>query len=861
MKNTNKKSKISIIFLLTILTISIISITIPSISSQQVDHTKATFAFINATPNPIGINQETLLHVGITDFLRDVDHGWEGLTVTVRKPDGQTETLGPFKTDSTGGTGTIFIPTMVGSYYLKTNFPEQTYFWTPNNRVPFDGLILYQASESEELELVVNQDPRSEYPSIPQPKEYWTRPIDAQFREWAGVAGNWLEGAGRGGVPAVGNSEAPDTPHILWATPIDDGGLVGQIIGDHAIEDGDAYSGKFTDSVVVNGIFCYNEYGTGFTGDTAEHRVSAINLRTGEKLWSQVLGNNERISFGQLLYWNTFNYHGVFPYIWTTPGGGVYKAYDPLTARLEYTMENVPGGTRTFGSDGEILIYDVDTRNGYMTLWNSSNIPALYGAQVHPSDPNYGSGGRDFLWGSWYAWGKTVDATGPVTVSPDQPLGLAGYSWNVSIPSGLSGSSVIIAENKVIGTEVTRTEVSSWGLSLEPGKEGTLLFQNTWQAPAIWEQGTLDVSRAQPGTTAAFEAEAFLESDVFVVWAKELRKYYGFSASTGNFLWETDPLHYLDIYVGTNRATAYGNFYSCGYAGILTCWDAKTGQLKWEYDADDPNNEILWGNNWPLRIQFITDGKIYVGMEEHSSVDPKPRGAPYFALDAETGDVVWRIDGGFRQNHWGGNSIIGDSVIVAMDAYTQLIFAVGKGPSSTTVTAPDEGIPKGTSVTIKGKVTDESPGTKDPEIALRFSNGVPVMADEIMSDWMLYVYKQFPMPTNAQGVPVKIEIIDPNGEYAWIGTPTTDMDGNFAFSWIPTNEGQYQVIATFDGSGAYYGSHAITYLTIDPAIAPTGPITPEEPTTPLITTEIAIVVVVAIAAIVIVAFFALRRRK
>jgi hypothetical protein len=162
-------------------------------------------------------------------------------------------------------------------------------------------------------------------------------------------------------------------------------------------------------------------------------------------------------------------------------------------------------------------------------------------------------------------------------------------------------------------------------------------------------------------------------------------------------------------------------------------------------------------------------------MKEHSSVDLKPRGAPYFALDAETGDLVWRVNGGFRQNHWGGNSIIGDSVIVGMDSYTQLIFAIGKGPSVATITAPDQGIPKGTSVTIKGRITDESPGTKDSEIALRFSNGVPVMADEIMSDWMLYVYKQFPMPTNTIVVPVKIEIVDPDYQYAWIGTATTAM--------------------------------------------------------------------------------------
>ena len=69
---------------------------------------------------------------------------------------------------------------------------------------------------------------------------------------------------------------------------------------------------------------------------------------------------------------------------------------------------------------------------------------------------------------------------------------------------------------------------------------------------------------------------------------------------------------------------------------MVYCYDVTTGQLKWDYAAYDANNEMLWGNNWPLRVQFSTDGKIYIGMEEHSSVDPKPRGAPYFCLDTET---------------------------------------------------------------------------------------------------------------------------------------------------------------------------------------------------------------------------------
>ena len=63
------------------------------------------YPFIGAIPNPIGVNQEVLLHLGSIYPAAHPQPGWTGITVTITKPDGQTETLGPFTTDTTGGTG------------------------------------------------------------------------------------------------------------------------------------------------------------------------------------------------------------------------------------------------------------------------------------------------------------------------------------------------------------------------------------------------------------------------------------------------------------------------------------------------------------------------------------------------------------------------------------------------------------------------------------------------------------------------------------------------------------------------------------------------------------------------------------
>ena len=118
MKLLESKTTATTIALFLMLAMAISLVALPTTNAQS---TKQTYAYIGATPNPIGVGQETLIGLGITDVIGpNASAGWEGLTVTVTRPDNITETLGPFRTDSTGGTGTVYIPSMVGTYYLQT---------------------------------------------------------------------------------------------------------------------------------------------------------------------------------------------------------------------------------------------------------------------------------------------------------------------------------------------------------------------------------------------------------------------------------------------------------------------------------------------------------------------------------------------------------------------------------------------------------------------------------------------------------------------------------------------------------------------------------------------------------------------
>ena len=775
MRKLQIKSKTTTLSLILLLTLSSLLILLPTTIAQETYREKTTYAYVGATPNPIGVNQQVLFHVGITDYLYVVTDGWEGLTLTLTKPDGSTEIMGPFRTDATGGTGTAYVPTMVGTYKLQTHFPAQWYNWT---RAPmFDpdiyGDMWYKASDSEIIELEVTEEQREYYPGHELPSSYWTRPIDAQLHEWASISANWETRPAN--LYAPYNEYAPESAHVLWAKPLTYGGLAGGNMGNHAFDCGDAYEGKFASPVIIGGVLFYNKY----QSRMPQGGIVAVDLHTGEELWFR---NNSRVSFGQVFYWDSYNMHSVFGYVWET-SGSTWNAYNPLTGDWVYTMEGVPTSSVQFGASytvrgpkGEILIYNVNLADGWMTLWNSSRVVSNAG--------------------SWRPQGRTYDNAAE-----------RGREWNKTIPTGLPGSVRATLSDRIIGDTTTGwtgmgdNPIEQWCISLSPGQEGTLLWQKTWQPPA----GELSITYG--GSS--------LEDDILVYEVKETRQYYGFNLDTGNQIWGPTPSQqYLGIY-GIETNIAYGKIFSTGMAGILYCYDAQTGNLLWEYDAVDHYTEILWSDNWPLFQVAITDGKIYLQHHEHSPVDPKPRGAPFLCIDIESGEEIWSLP--IRGTNWGGDPAIGDSIIAMYNTYDQRIFALGKGPSATTIEAPLVAVPKGSGVIIRGTVTDVSPGTKDSVIALRYPYGVPVMSDNSMTDWMKHLYLQMEMPNDATGVPVKIEIVDPNGAYAWIGTATTDSDGNFAYSMKPAIEGQYMIIATFDGSNSYYGSHAITYISVDPA--------------------------------------------
>jgi hypothetical protein len=294
-------------------------------------------------------------------------------------------------------------------------------------------------------------------------------------------------------------------------------------------------------------------------------------------------------------------------------------------------------------------------------------------------------------------------------------------------------------------------------------------------------------------------------------------------------------------------------------SGQIIAYDIQTGQRLWNFNVSDPYSEILWSENFPTEFHFATDGKIYASYAEHSP-NLSARGAPMVCLNATTGEEIWRIS--WFGNWWGGTNVIGDSIMAGLNAgYDNRLYAFGKGASATTVEAGPKSSTNGDAILVEGMVTDIAPGLTGYDIAARFPNGVPAVSDASMTDFMQYVWMQYPKPTNTVGVDVTITVIDPNNNIYTVATATSDDKGFYSCSFVPEVSGDYKIIASFAGSKSFWGSSDETAIVVsDAPQATTAPVEKGPTAVELYFVPAVIAIIVAIIIVGLVMVLMLRKR-
>ncbi len=128
----NLKTKTMAIMITAILIISMgASMTLlPNANAHTPPWQIPTYAYCNVAPNPSGLGQTVTVGMWIQipppTAAGTLGDRWHGFKLTVTRPDGTTETLGPFTSDATGGTWTSYTPTALGNYSFVVNYPGET---------------------------------------------------------------------------------------------------------------------------------------------------------------------------------------------------------------------------------------------------------------------------------------------------------------------------------------------------------------------------------------------------------------------------------------------------------------------------------------------------------------------------------------------------------------------------------------------------------------------------------------------------------------------------------------------------------------------------------------------------------------
>ena len=113
--------------------------------------------------------------------------------------------------------------------------------------------------------------------------------------------------------------------------------------------------------------------------------------------------------------------------------------------------------------------------------------------------------------------------------------------------------------------------------------------------------------------------------------------YYCFNATDGNILWTYNP-GTDNGYWCSGSAVAYGTVYALNKDGHLYALDVETGDLVWKYTGTGP----FFFPGTPV----VADGKVYATTGQNASYDPATGtncDSEFVCLDAYSGGVIWRL--------------------------------------------------------------------------------------------------------------------------------------------------------------------------------------------------------------------------
>ena len=236
----------------------------PPVSAHSPPWSIPTQAYINVTPNPVGVGQTVTISFWLNETPPTANgtYGdrWQNMTVDVGNPDGTMQTLGPFLSNETGDGFVWYTPTQCGHYYIEMEFSGQTLAGTnlaPGTTNESIG-DYYQPSTSKRVDLFVQQE---SVDGAPKPKT--TPTLDVSCRSSTSYPNFKVDITGSLTSDGAGISAA----HVLLSYSVNDGAswtdlttAITDSNGDFSITWNSQVTGSYLVKAVYDGDFInYNE--------------------------------------------------------------------------------------------------------------------------------------------------------------------------------------------------------------------------------------------------------------------------------------------------------------------------------------------------------------------------------------------------------------------------------------------------------------------------------------------------------------------------------------------------------------------------------------------------------------------------
>ena len=180
-----------------------------------------------------------------------------------------------------------------------------------------------------------------------------------------------------------------------------------------------------------------------------------------------------------------------------------------------------------------------------------------------------------------------------------------------------------------------------------------------------------------PGNNSRVITDWDPANDIFVFEDKESIIHYGYSLSNGQQVWQaerpTDETIDWNFMAQCLERIAYGKLYVAGYAGILYCYDVKTGDILWTYGNGGEGNSTLSGfvtpyGRYPIFLSTIADGKVYLTQQNTHLTRHFTKTHTTDASTQPTEIELWKIHD-YGNQMYGGQAPVADGYLATLNTY------------------------------------------------------------------------------------------------------------------------------------------------------------------------------------------------